>query len=166
MGTESPLFELGVVFGINISRRQHNIDVVGGQRRGAFRPVVNDLEGNLQPFLAINGIWNGVESAIGHQAADAPDPHIDAHPDLSIVAGWRRRDQQRLRRIQCLAPGRTVAAELAKVYNAVSVQAVTDQQRPNEENENPSALFNLHCHSASSLSCARSMQVLLHKITL
>ena len=56
MGTESPLFELRVVFGINISRRQHYIDVVGGQRRGAFRPVVNDLEGNLQPFLAINGI--------------------------------------------------------------------------------------------------------------
>ena len=39
--------ELGEVFGPDVDRGQHDVDVVGGQGRGAFGPVVDDLEGDF-----------------------------------------------------------------------------------------------------------------------
>ena len=85
MRPESPLLELGVILGIYVRRRQHDIDIVGGEGRRAFRPIVDDLETDLQPLLAEDRVRLSIQSAVRDKASGAPDPHIHAYPHLGVT---------------------------------------------------------------------------------
>src|ERR1700728_705005 len=151
MRPESLFFELGVIFGVDVGRGQHHVDIVRGQSSRAFRPVVDDLERTLESFLAVDGIRLGVEPAVGHQACDASDPHIDAYTDFGIPTGRRYWQQQRLRRVDRLGwtgGGPFLAARpLAEIDDSVSIQTVAHQGYANQKNKNPSTSLNLHRHT-------------------
>src|SRR5580704_13161434 len=123
MRPESLFFELRIIFGVNVCRSQHHIDIVRGQSGRALGPVVDDLERNLNSFLAIDGIRLSVEPAVRHQAPDAADPHVHSDADFGIAAARRRGYQQRFARVYSLPAtgGAFVAHHLAEIYDSVSI---------------------------------------------
>src|ERR1017187_3953834 len=149
MGTEALFIELRVVLGIDVGGRQHHIDVVGGECGCSFRPIVDNLKRNFESFLAVDRIRLGVEPAVCHQAADAPDPNVDTHPDLGIAAGRGCGYQQRLGGIHRLSAtgGAFAANQLAEIYDSVSIQAVANQRHADQENKDPSTSLNFYGHT-------------------
>src|ERR1700687_1740054 len=151
MRPESLFYELRIIFGVDVGRGQHHVDIVGSQSGRPFGPVVDDLERNLKSFLAIDGIRLGVEPAVGHQAPDATDPHIDAHSDFGIATGRRCRQQQRLGSVHRLPATRdglfSAARPLAEIDDSVSIQTVADKGYSYQKNKHPSTALNLYRHT-------------------
>src|SRR5882757_4544573 len=103
MRAKSFFFKLRIVLSVDVCCSQHYIDVIGCERGRTLRPIVADLERNLESFLAVNGVWLRVEPAVRHQSADATNPHVDAHTDLGIPGCRTCWQQQWLGRVDCVA---------------------------------------------------------------
>src|ERR1700723_68914 len=86
-------------------------------------------------------------------------PNVYADANLGIAVARRRRDQQGLRGVHSLAAprGRTLARQLVEINDAVSIEAVANQSRADQENQNPSASLNLHRHDFLLRNCAVSL---------
>src|SRR5262249_23725571 len=152
MGSKTFFLELAVVLGVDVERGQHHVNVAGGQRGGAFGPVVDDLEGDLQALLRKDGVRRCFQSAVGHQAAHASHPHVHGHADLGMITtGGRGRKVQRPAGINLRAAA-LAAGELAQVEIPISVEAEANQGQADNEDKNPATFFNSHGHDAISLS--------------
>src|SRR5439155_23025134 len=123
----------------------------------AFRPIVDDLERDLQTLFNVNGIRRGVQTAVRNQAANATDPHIHSHANFRLVTAGGSRYQQRLGGVHGLAAtgSALTATPFSEVDDPILVEAVADQCCPNQENEQPVTLFDFQRHGASSFhSCS------------
>src|SRR5262245_12234809 len=148
---EDLILEQSVVFDVHVQRGQHHVNVVGGQGGGAFGPVVDDFEGNFQALLGEDGVGGRLQAAVGDQPAHATDPDVDADANFRVlIRCGGDRNCQRLGGIKLVAARSALApAELAQINDAIPVQAVTDQRQPDQEDQEPSAFFNLHRHGFS-----------------
>src|SRR5947207_140184 len=57
------VLKLSEILSPDIGCCEHDIHVVGGESGGAFGPVVDDLEADLETFTVVNGARYRVESA-------------------------------------------------------------------------------------------------------
>src|SRR5438876_683432 len=80
--TEGLVLELGEVLGPHVGSGQHHVDVVGGQRCGPLRPVVDDLEGDVETFAGEDRPRLGLEAPVGDEPGHAAYPDVDADTDL------------------------------------------------------------------------------------
>ncbi len=94
VGAESFVLKLGVVFGPHVGGGEHDVDIVGSERRGAFGPVVYDFETDLEALLVIDRTARGIKTSVGDQAGGAPHPDIDADPHIVAIGVGCRRDWQ------------------------------------------------------------------------
>src|ERR1017187_133720 len=133
------------------------------RRRGAFGPVVDDFEADLEPGLVVDGARRGIQAAVGDQAGRAADPDIHAYAHRIAACIACRGDRQWLRSIERLA-GRCIgsrAEHTPEIHYAVFLQAVANQAKPDEEYEGPSALLNFDSHNLPQafLSASRAPMV-------
>src|SRR6266852_2440695 len=67
VGAESFVLKLGVVFGPHVGGGEHDVNIVGSERRGAFSPVIYDFETDLETLLVIDRTARGIETSVGNQ---------------------------------------------------------------------------------------------------
>src|SRR5262249_9533035 len=105
----------------------------------------------LQALLGEDGVRRRFQTAVGDQTTNAANPDVNAHADFGVLvrAGGGSREFQRLGGVDLFRARRALAAaaaEFAWIDDAVFHQAVTDQRQPYQEDQDPSALFNLYGH--------------------
>ena len=127
--TKALLLKLGIVLCPDVGSGQHDINVVCGQGCGALRPIVDDLEGDLEAQLVINGARSRVQPTVRHQPASTTDPDVDANPHIVRFRSIRGSGRQRFRGVydSAAGPAGMRAEPLMEVEYSISVQAVADQ---------------------------------------
>src|SRR5439155_17891590 len=85
------VLELSIVLGPDVCRGQHHVDIAGSQSCGPFRPVIDDLERDLETFSVVDRTGLGIKPAVGYQACRASYPDVDA--DAHFVRLGRARSR-------------------------------------------------------------------------
>ena len=143
--------ELGVVLGPHVRRRQHHVHVVRRERRCAFGPVVDNLEGDVESLVREDRSRRRLEPAVRDQTRGTADPDVDAHPHVLRLGRSRRQRRQRLAGVELVRLGvaRALARgrrPLAEVEQAVTVEPVAHEHQADQEDQDPSALFDSDRH--------------------